>query len=319
MVKSFSRVASVALLAWVGMTPLARALLPQTQADLRVLEDRLSYEFGEVKVGRPAVAPVLVATPQPYWAESRADFSAAVYESLRRAFKEPGDLIPCPECAQSRTFVSRDNRTVVQSGEIGPADLARLRENPAYARARTLMIIRETPGGVEIRALAIDDGRILYAGLADSTKTLADAEPPLRLAREMERRKRGEALGYVHFDLGLLPGQVVQFKWLEQWGDRNQNLSGLALGILNPTLSIGAAHFFMWPRNRRILFGVAGFYGVAAALDSSSDAKAGAFALQGSVTYAFNGAYGVFASVNTQGVISVGLSLLNPVLFPFLL
>lgn len=296
----------------------ARAIFPQTQSDLRAVEDRLSFEFSAEK-GRE-LKPVLVATPQAHWQESKADFAPAMMAVLARVFSSTGDLIPCAECLQSRVFVSRDNRMVLQNGELSLTDLARLREKPGFAQAKSVFISRETPAGIEIRLISINDGRILYAGLIDAMKSLDAAEPPLRLARELDRRERGEALTYFHFDLGLYPQGLLQATWLEQWGSRNQHLSGFAVSVFNPIGAVGGAYRYMLPSMRRVTVGATVYYGLSGIFESGSTATdlGENLVAVASLNLSLSGAYGLFFSVNSKGVISAGVSLQNPVFLPFL-
>jgi hypothetical protein len=304
----------------------AYALLERTQADLRVVEDRLRYEFGERGQRRAdrdqtlQVTPILVAPPQPYWQESKSDFAASVMETLTHVFTHSGDLIWCTQCYENRVYMSDDNRAVIQNGELSLSDLARLRKQPAYAAAKSVLITRETPAGIEVRLLAVDDGRILYTGLADSTKNLEDVQPPLRLARELDRRVRGESLTYVGLDVGIYPQSLAQLKFLEQWGSRNQNLSGFVISGYNPTGALGVTYVYMLPFwQRRITAGATVFYNFSGMFQSSSSNSADALTGQLMVSYAVSGSYGFFVSASTEGKLSVGVNLMNPVLFPFLL
>ncbi len=295
----------------------ATAIFPQTQNDLRAVEDRLSFEFQSRKT---EITPILVATPQAYWQESKADFAPAMFAVLGRVFSVSGDLIQCAECLQSRVFVSRDNRMVIQNGELSLTDLARLRENPGFAQAKSVIISRETPLGIELKVISINDGRILYSGLVDALKSLESAEPPLRLARELDRRERGEALTYFHLDIGLYPQGLVQATWLEQWGSRNQHLSGFALSLFNPTGAIGGAYRYMMPFKRRVTVGVNAYYGISGIFDGGSASTDLANNLVGVATlnYALSGSYGLFVSASTKGIFSAGVTLQNPVFLPFL-
>lgn len=310
---------------FIGFSQQAHALLPRTQQDLTVAEDRLRYEFGsstERRIDRDpntTVTPILVAPPQAHWEESRKDFAPAVFQMLTNIFPDAGALITCSQCYESRVFLAHDSRTVIQNGELSLSDLARLREQPGYKLAKSVLITRETPGGIEMRLLAIDDGRILYTGLSDSTVTLDRAEPPLRLARELDRRKRGEALGYVNIDLGLYPQGLFALKFLEQWGDRNQHMSGIAISGYNPTGAIGLAYHYILPFQPKATVGMTGYYSLQGMFGSGSTDVSKALTGQASLNYAFSGSYGVFLAGDSSGTVSVGLSLLNPVLFPFLL
>jgi hypothetical protein len=312
-------------LALLFVGPTAHALFPRTQQDLEVVEDRLRYEFGSLNERRTdrdpntAVTPILVAPPQAHWEESRRDFAPSMLAVLSRVFPEPGALISCSQCYESRVFVANDSRTIIQNGELSLSDLARLREQPGYKLAKSVLITRETPSGIEMRLLAIDDGRILYTGVSDSTVTLDKAEPPLRLARELDRRKRGEALGYVNIDLGIYPQGLFALKFLEQWGSRNQHLSGIALSGYNPTGAIGLSYQYILPFRPQATIGAIGYYSLQGMFGSGSTDVSKALTAQGSLNYAISGSYGVFVAADTTGTLSVGLSLLNPVLFPFLL
>ena len=305
-----------------GFAPAAQALLARTQDDLNAVLDRLQYEFGPERhtpSQTPPVTPILVAPPQAYWEESKADFAPAMLDVLARVFPNRGELINCAECFQSRVYMAHDSRLVVQNGELSLADLARLRQQAGYAQAKSILITRETPSGIEVQLLAIDDGRILYKGLVDSTKTLDQAQPPLRLARELDRRERGEALSYINMDLGLYPKSKFQLKFLEQWGSHNQNLSGFVLSAYNPTGALGLTYLYMLPKQRRMTVGVTGYYSLEGMFSSNSPSLAKALSAQLALNYALNGSYGVFLSGDTSGTISAGFSFLNPVLFPFLL
>lgn len=294
----------------------AHALLPQTERDLRVAEDALRYELG--KEPTRAWTPILVATPEWFWQESKEDFAPAVMAMLTRVFSDTGSLISCGECRQSRVFVSRDQRTVVNNGELSLTDLASLRGRQGYQDAKTLLVARETPGGIEIRVTDLNDGKILFFSNADATRGLKDALPPLNLAREMDRRMRGEALSYVFMDFGFLPDGLVQMKWLEQWGDRNQHISGLALSFYNPIFAIGGSYHYMLPWNRRFMVSATAYYSLTSVFDTNSETN-DKMILQGMLQYAISGSYGIFISADSQSRISLGLSLLNPVLLPFLL
>jgi len=315
----------------------AHALFGRTQADLRALEDRLRYEFGasgERRADRDpnvSITPILIAPPQAYWQESKEDFAPAVMESLSHVFKNSGDMIQCALCYENRVYLTNDNRMVTQTGELGIADLARLRQNPAYKAAKSVMTIEETPSGISVRVVSVDDGRILYAGVADSTKTLSDAEAPLRLARELDRRARGEALSYVNFDIGFWPDATVQLKFLEQWGSRNQHMSGFVISGFNPTGALGVNYTYMLPWfDRHMTASATGFYKLQSMFSNnngnsdtstSSTGRNSDASVVGElkVGYAFSGSYGMFVSGNTDGFVSIGISLMNPVLFPFLL
>jgi len=308
----------------------AQALFGRTAQDLRALQDRLQYEFGGSRDRRAdrdpnvVVTPILVAPPYAYWEDSKEDFAPQVMETLSHVFTNPGDMISCSQCFENRMYMAGDQRTVTQTGELSLTDLARLRQNPAYAAAKSVLIIRESPSGIAVRLIAAEDGRILYAGMVDSTKNLSDAEPPLRLARELDRRMRGESLTYINFDIGFYPNALLQLKFLEQWGSRNQHMSGFVISGFNPNGALGVNYTYMLPfLGRRMTAGGTVFYKLEnmfkAKTDTQDNTTNSDIVGQLTINYAFSGAYGMFISTNSDGLVSIGVSLMNPVLFPFLL
>jgi hypothetical protein len=298
----------------------ALAIFHQTGEDLAVLEDRLRYELDETPGLQTSLLPMLVAPPKHLWSESKSDFSVSVESSLRRIFPEPGQIIYCVECYTNRLSVSKDQKTTVANGEISLAELHTLRENKNYSAAKSLAVIEETTSGVMMRIIDVRDGSILFLTVADATQDLNDAKPYMGLAKELERRRQGEPLSYVFLNFGVYPHSSAQIEWMEQWGSNNQHLSGLGISILNPNIALGAVYRYMIPKNRRFNVGVALYYPLESVVSTGENSNpVGSTVLQLSVQYAVSTTFGIFSAVSTQGNLSVGVNMYNPVLMPFLL
>jgi hypothetical protein len=144
----------------------------------------------------------------------------------------------------------------------------------------------------------------------------------LHLQQERERRLRGEALSYVFINLGLYPQGLFQLEYLEQWGSRNQYITGLGLSFFNPDFSLGAVMHYMLPQNKKFQI-VGGVYvSLAKALQSSagsSNDSGPPFQVQTMAEYAVGSNFGLFAGISTQGRLSIGFNLYNPLFLPFLL
>lgn len=298
------------------------ALNESSRADLAILEDSLRYQIRKNPGVLEEWLPALVAPPQPYWQKSKSDFQAAALKMLQNVFvQNQRDLLLCSECLQQRTFVNQDGQLTMNSGELNSLDLHHLKNQPHYAKARALIILRETATGIDARIISLSHGELLFSQLADHTQSLDQVEQPLRLAQELERRQSGRALNYVFINWGLQPEPLFQFEFLEQWGARNQNLSGFVLSLVGPVGAIGGTYHYLLPVHRRLNFSGAAFLtleGLTKTSTGSSSSPWG-FVSQGMVQYAISGNYAVFASINTKGTFSIGFSFLNPVLFPFLL
>ncbi len=319
----------------------AFAILPQTERDLETLEDQLRHELDQNLVNgtsaSPAVGdngapnasmanrmPILLAPPQAHWTESKIDFGPKVTQLLTRVFGSAG-TIPCAECRENRSYVDHDGRLQIHDGDIGLIELAQLKFNPAFKIAQSMISVEETPSGIALRWIRIEDGRILFSTLADSTVRLNEIKPRLLFAREADRRRNGESLSYVFFDLGIYPSALLQLSFLEQWGSLNQFITGITLSGIAPKGGLGGTFVYMLPWNRRQTAALTGFYllsGLASSSGSNSDSNSstsGAFVGQLKYDIAIGNSFGLFASVNTQGTFSLGLSFFNPILFPFLL
>lgn len=297
------------------------ALNEHSELDLQVLADQLLYESQKNPGLVQEWLPTLLAPPKAYWQKSEKDFSSNVFDTLKRTFpNNQRDFIQCAECSQNRSFVAHDGRLVIENGELSLLALNNLKSHQNFQHAKSLMAINETASGIEIRVISLSHGQVLFSKLADHSKTLDNAQRPLNLARELERRENGQAISYVFIDWGFHPKSLFQIEFLEQWGARNQHLSGLNLSFVEPVGAIGASYHYLIPANRKFNIGVSLFVALDGLTGSSSSRNSPwGVVTQGKIQYAFSGNYAAFASINTKGGFSVGITFLNPVLFPFLL
>ena len=300
------------------LPPRAFALLPQTHSDLAVLLDTLKNRLDSDEWLRRNALPTLLATPLHYWKESSGDFEASALNTLKMAFKEPTDIIQCVECDAWRLNIKDNQSLVINNGELSLAELGAIKQNPRYGKAKSLTTIMETPAGVEIRIISLLDGRILLHALANGNESLDNVRPYGNYAAEKERRLRGESLAYVFFNLGLWPQGRFQTEFLEQWGDRNQHISGLGLSLYNPTFALGFVYHYMFPRTRRLHVSGSIYYPLQNMVSSQEKAVDQVVALA-MLQYSFANSYGVFGSVDTKGMVSLGFNFYNPLFLPFVL
>lgn len=299
----------------------AFALLGQTASDLAVLEDTLRDRIERERSLKERVAPLILAPPVHYWRESREDFQAAVTETVTKGMGEGGEVIACLDCDTWRLHVREGQSLNMQNGEIALEELGRLKQNPLYRSAKALATVSETPSGVAMRITSLDDGRVLFFALADSSATLDDAKPFFNYAKERDRRLRGESLSYVFINTGLYPNGMFQLEFLEQWGERNQHLSGIGLSLFNPTFALGLVYHYMLPGMPRLHASGAVYYplqnALASAVDDDQDVT-DKFVAQLMIQGTFSDSYGIFASLNTEGTFSIGVNFYNPLFMPFL-
>jgi len=300
----------------------ALGLLGQTRSDLAILEDTLRARLEDDVGFKKAMFPMLLAPPLHYWAESKADFGPSVAKVLTDVGAEVDVVIACTDCDTWRLNVATNNQLQINNGELSLSELSFLRKMPKYGEARSVAFVRETPSGVEMKLISIEDGRILFYNLADSSRTLDNETPYLNYARERDRRLNEEALSYVFINMGLWPQGLFQIEFVEQWGDRNQHISGVGLSLFNPMFSLGAVYHYMFPNIKRMHVSGALYYPLQNALADAagnSENPANSFVGQVMIQYAIANSYAVFASASSEGTLSLGFNFYNPLFLPFLL
>ena len=321
MVKFLPQKSLAILLTVVGLlclpTSAALAMLEQTNSDLILLEDAIQNKLTNDEAFAASVAPMLVATPRHLWTESQSDFAPAVWAIFKKSWPGPGDLIQCYDCNMQRLHVAKQHTISLDSGDLSTADLLALTTDPRYQGVKSVVFTTETASGVELKILRISDGAILFHYLADGRISLNQARPPLGLIKELDRRERGESLAYIFIDMGFLPAGLFHVSFLEQWGSLNQHITGVTLSLVNPTLALGLTYRYMLPFNRRITVSGQLFFPLQAALSDArvSDSLSFSVGLQAAISSTF----GVFINAGSKGGASLGISLYNPVFFPFML
>lgn len=289
----------------------AVAMLSQTYSDLNVLQDMLRSRL-EDEIGlKKAAFPMLLATPLHHWRESRDDFAAGAMKAITDAVGKDQAIISCSDCDAWRVNVERQNQLQIYNGELSLAELASLRKVPKYDKARSVATVKETPRGVEMKVISIDDGRILFYALADSSQNLDNVVPFNNYARERDRRLSGESLSYTFVNVGVYPSALFQLEFLEQWGARNQHVSGIGLSLFNPALALGLVYHYVFPAMPQFHVSGSFFYPLQNALADSVDSDrdlANSFVGQAMVHYVFSNVYGLFASVNNDGGFSLGVT-----------
>jgi len=308
----------VTMLVFVFLTcSKANAMLEETSGDLLVLEDALQNAVSGNGGMMPDLIPMLVATPVHLYTESKSDFAPAVWAIFKKLIPNPGDLIQCNNCNMQRMHLGKQHTISIESGELSLEDLLDLARDKRYQGVKSVAFTKETPSGIELKILRLSDGAILFQYLADGRLELNRARPKLGLIKEYERRERGESLSYIFMDLGVYPTGLFHVSFLEQWGSLNQHISGVTLSLVNPEIALGASYRYMLPFNRKMTASAQVFFPLASVFQkgASSQALSAAVGLQGAVSSTF----GVFFWLSSSGSLSIGFSLYNPILFPFML
>lgn len=269
------------------------------------------------------VLPAILVSAQPHWEESQDWYATRAIEVLQHTFGTSG-LRLCEACMAPRALVE-DGAMVYQTGPVGLDEVVRLddRTRGDARPARTGVWLDENRGGVSVRIVDLHTGRVLFAQNIDPTLVEhANTRRVYTLSEELERRARGDSLTQTFVDVALYPKQHISIDFTDQWGATNANLTGVTISVLDPVVGLGLSHY------RRIdvgnvLIGAKGLVSLPTAIARSqgdeSDIIDPMLTGVGVVRVPLGRTnYGVCATLSTNGVFGLGVSLLNIRLLPVL-
>ena len=317
----FLRGLLLSLLSLLLTTP-ARADSATTRDALDRLEEILQVRVDDGRLTTEDVMPTLLVSAEPRYITSEDWFSTRVIEVLQRAFGNDG-LRLCEACMVPRTHVG-NGVLAYQAGPIGLDEVIRLDDlsRGASAPARSAIWVDEVHGGVSIRIIDLQTGRVIFArnidpNLVENTRTQRN----WFLSQELERRAVGDSVTQSFLDLALYPGQHISVDFTEQWGPTNRNLSGVTLSVVDPVFGIGASHYRALPF-ANVLIGGKLVLSLPTALvrslgEDSGDVIDPLTTAVGVVRVPFGrGNYGLVLTASTNGQIGAGISLMNIRLLP---
>ena len=297
-----------------------------TRDSLDRLEETLTLrlEAGTGLVIKDLV-PAIVVSVNPAFEETKAWFPTAALATLVRVFGAAG-LRSCEACRAPRLYMA-DGKIEHITTNLGTPEITRLDDmvRGKGAPARTAIWLDETAEGVSIRIIDLRNSRIVMAENFDPSLTEpAQTEKNLALARELDRRARGNSITQAFVDVTVFPNQHISFDWAEQWGDNNTNLSGFTISILDPVVGVGGSYYRVLPFAFNLMVGAKVLLSVPTGLVRALSPNSGNVIdplLTGVFVVRFpfgRSNYGIALTVSTNGKVGLGLSLLNISLLPFL-
>jgi len=130
-------------------------------------------------------------------------------------------------------------------------------------------------------------------------------------------------LSFVRINIGMYPEFLMQIDFQEQWGRRNQHISGITLSLVGPIGAIGMNYRYLLPQFKRADLGLGIFFPLQNFVLQSDDAADAITSqvYQVMASWAFADSYGLFVDMAFGGetIFTVGFSFYNPMFFPFLL
>jgi len=313
-------------LALAALPQLALAQRDSTRGGLERLEETLQMRVEDGGLQLQELVPAVVVSVAPLVEESRTWYPAAALGSLSRVFGA-GALRSCEACMAPRLYVQEGWLEQSTAG-LTIAEIVKMDEDnrgPAPP-ARTAIWLDETPSGVALRVVDLRNSRIVLAdnfdpGMAEAART----RRTFTLARELERRARGDAITHTFFDVALYPGQHVSLDVAEQWGEDNANLSGVSLSLYDPVLGVGVSYYRVIPRAFNVMVGAQVLMSIPTAVVNAFSPGNDFQLLDPLLTAVLvvrfpiaSSNYAVDLSASTAGRIGFGFSLMNVSLLPFL-
>jgi hypothetical protein len=296
-----------------------------TSEALSRMEETLTLRSEADGLWLKAMTPAIVVSAAPAFEETKAWYPTAALQSLARVFGA-SSLRACEACMAPRLFAERGRLEEV-TNSLGAAEIIRLDESGrgTAAPAKVAIWLDETVEGVSLRIIELRNSRIVLAenfdpGLTENARTRTN----VAMARELERRARGDSITHALFDVTIYPGQHISMDWVEQWGDTNANLSGVSLSLYDPVLGVGGAYYRVVPSALNISVGGKILMSVPTALVSGiahqrteviDPLLTGVFVVRLPIG---RSNYGMNFTASTNGNVGFGFSLLNTSLLPFL-
>ena len=323
-------VMSFALCLFSSLSSKAFAQIAETREALSRVEELIQIKLEDGSLDGKALTPLLVVSAEPHYQLSKAGYGSTVLALLSRIFYT--NLVRVCVACNRPSVDARAARLETRSGLLSldevRAEDARIRGEAAPAKAA--IWVDETPeGGVSLRIVSLADGRVLAADLVTSDLAWSEkSRKNFSIARDLQRRGRGESLTHAFLDLGLFPSQHIAIDWMEQWGESNRNLSGLSLSIFTPVFGLGPTYARVFPNLFNTLIGGKALLSIPTALVRNiTNGSSGDLIdpLLSGIAYArvpiplLSGNYSgfLFAQI-PQGSIGIGLSANNMSLLPLL-
>lgn len=299
----------------------------ETRDALERAGELLEMRLDDGRLSREDLLPAIVVSTQPRYEETADWYEAEALAALIGVFGE-GTLRLCQACMVPRTQ-ALPGSLVLQTGPVSIDEVVKLDDDNRgdSIPARTAIWMDETANGVSLRIVDLRNSSVRFVQNIDpdlneyrlSRRSYARSE-------EFERRARGDSLAQLLVDAALYPNQHIAVEWMDQWGPNNASLSGVSLSVLEPILGIGVAHYQTMPFANILLGGKVSVSVPNALARSFSGGDLGItdldplITLTGVVRVPFGRSnYAALATINTNGSVGIGLTLLNIKLIPVVL
>jgi len=303
----------------------ALAASDATHESLDRMQEVLTDRIADGRLNLDDVLPAIIVSTQPKYEESKEWFAVSAIQALQVALGE-GSLRLCEACMVPRAFVE-DGTLDYQSGTASLDEIAQLDEQTrgTAPAAKSAIWVDEHSAGVAVRIVDLRTGRVLLAqNLDPQLIEYTNSQRQYSLSEELARRARGDSLTQTFVDFAIYPGQHLSMDWTDQWGKKNDKLSGVTISFFDPIVGIGAAHYQHLQLGHVLVGGqlvVSLPTAMARALsDQNLSVLDPLVTAVGVVRVPFGRSnYGAVVMGSTNGELGVGISLMNITFLPVLL
>ncbi|MBK7861835.1 MAG: hypothetical protein IPJ65_25105 [Archangiaceae bacterium] len=306
---------------------LAHAQRESTREALTRLEETLELRLEDgTGLHLKDLTPVIIVSVKPAYEETKAWYPTQALNTLVRIFGA-ASVRSCEACMGPRVYAD-DGYLEQATGDLTAAEITRLDQNARgkATPARAAVWLDENGEGISLKIVDLKNSRIVLAENFDmNLSDLARTRKNVSLARELDRRARGDGLTHIFVDFVIFPGQHFSMEWDEQWGDSNCNLSGFVVSMFDPVLGFGASYFRIIPQALNLMVGAQVLVSFPNALLQLVPNGGGQMLFDNLFTGVLmarlpiaSSNFGVVVSLSTNGRVGVGISLLNFTWLPFL-
>ncbi len=317
---------SLTLLLATLAAPAALAQRDATEQALERFEETLTPQVEDGTLAPQGIGPLLLVAATPAFEQTRAWFPAAALEAVTRVFGA-GNVRLCEACMNPR--VRSDGGSFEYNTSLTLPEIARTdRELRGQGvPARSAVWLEETPGGIAVRIVALDNAQVLFSGNFDGRqRERVSTNRAFNATLDLGRRLRGESLTHILVDAAVFPGQHFSLDVVEQFGESNEHLAGLTFSLTDPIAGIGGAYYYVIQPAWNLTLGAQAVMSVPTALVNLIDDSGGVSdpfdpLLTGVLVARMpipSTNFGVVAMVSTNLTFAIGLTLMNISFLPVL-
>ncbi len=215
-----------------------------TKEALERLEEVLESRLDDGILRKAELLPAMVVSTRARYDSSQTWYPAEALSSLIAALGAE-DLRACEACMQPRVY-AEEGRLEYSSGAIGLDEIIRLDTNARgkAEAARTAIWLDEHSTGVSIKIVDLSTARIIFAENIDpSFREVRNTAKLMRHSEELERRARAEGLTHAFVDIVMYPSPQLSMDWTDQWGEANENFTGVSVSLFDPVLGLGLGYY----------------------------------------------------------------------------